>query len=313
MKKCPACSYGNEDRSVKCGICGRDISAVRVSVPPAPVKNSYAMFVAAGLIAGCAALFFFMQNSPWRKEPPQVSGESAANDESSFSYDGVLYSLQKMSGLAFLPESDKLRVARLALSPDYRVSEAALELLGAWAADPADPRRRRWFSELLSAAETSEHISSRRRGALEAGAALALGFPQGDQQERIRQLAASLAAREEVDLKAGGFFLGAMAGLPEFEPRLKDALENDPRPYVKLYAACGLSRFGLAGGDDYLFGAAGGGGELQEEALYCSAFSVSPEAGKLLARVALESAGTPAEVSAKRSLTIRKQLAIIKK
>jgi len=313
MKKCPACSYGNEDRCVKCGICGRDISAVRVSVPPAPVKNSYAMFVAAGLIAGCAALFFFMQNSPWRKEPPPVSGESAANDESSFSYDGVLYSLQKMSGLEFLPEADKSRVAGLVQSPDYRVSGAALELLGAWAADPADPLRRRWFGELLGAAETSGHISSRHKAALEAGTVLALGFPAEEYQARIRSLASSLAAREEVDLKAGGFFLGAMAGLPELKPQLKDALANDPRPYVKLYAACGLSRFGLAGGDEYLFGAAGGVSELQEEALYCSAFSVSPEAGKLLARVAREGAGTPAEVSAKRSLIIRKQLAIIKK
>lgn len=125
------------------------------------------MALAGLLLLACGALFFFMQNSPWKKEAPPESGMNAVTDENSFTYEGVLYGVDKMSALRFLPEADRRRVPPLLSSPDDKVAYAAAKLIGAWARDENDGALARlWFETLLEAASSGRPIV-RRQAALE--------------------------------------------------------------------------------------------------------------------------------------------------
>ncbi len=313
MRKCPSCAYNNSDNIRKCGICGRDVSSVTITFPPPPKKDSHAMLITGLLLLACGAFFFFMQGPIEKKMNVPRSSENALTDEKSFNYEGVLYGLDKMGGLKFLPDSDKRRVPPLISSPDYKVSYAAVKLIGAWSRDVYDQDRRHWFEILLETSESSAPVSSCSRAAVEAGTTIALGFPPGAYLAHIKEISASLTARDEVDMKAGGFFLASMAGLSEFEPEMLYAMDHDSSVYVKLYAACALSRLGRAEGHKYLLETAFSATALRTEAISCIAFSASPEADKVLAGIAGGKADAEAAETAKRGLILRKQLAIIKK
>jgi len=313
MRKCPSCAYENADNIRKCGICGRDISAVPVTVLPSPQRNSYAMLIAGVLLLACGVFFFVRQSSPEKKKSASRSAENAVTDEQSFNYEGVLYGLDKMGELKFLSDSDKRRVPPLISSPDHKVSYAAVKLIGTWSRDVSDQDRGRWLAILLETAESSAPVSSRSRAAVEAGTTIALGFPPGPYLARIKSISAALAGNDEVNMKAGGYFLASMTGLSEFEPEMLYALSHDPSAYVRLYAACALSRLGRAEGHKYLLETASSGTELRTEAISCAAFSSSPGADKVLAAIAGGKADAKAAGTAKRSLILRKQLAIIKK
>ncbi|MDD5210258.1 MAG: HEAT repeat domain-containing protein [Elusimicrobiales bacterium] len=317
MKKCPSCGYGNPDTGAKCGICSKDITAVRIKSDPVQEKESGrpSLMVLSGLLLLlCGAVVFFMENSPWKKEAPLQSGEDAFTDENSFTYEGVLYGLDKMAAMRFLPEADKRRVLPLLSSPEDKVAYAAAKLLGEWSRSDTDAALRRlWFEALLGAVSTGRPVV-RRQAALEAGFAAAFGFPVQPYLERVRQAAAGLAAQKEPELKAAGFFLSSMAGLEDLSGLMSETLLSDPSTSAKLYAACSLSRLGHAEGHAYILQAAAGKDpDLRSEALFCLSYSASPEAGRLLLSASKDSFDAASAEAAKRGIKLREQLAIIKK
>jgi len=317
VKPCPSCGYGNPDSGVRCGICAKDITDVRIKAEPVPEKDPARpglMLLTGLLLLACGALFFFMQNPPWRKEAPVESGENAVTDENSFDYGGVLYSLGKMEKLRFLPEADKRLVPPLLSSPDDRVAHAAAKTIGAWARSEKDPALGRfWFQTLLDAS-SSARPAARKQAALEAGMVIALGFPFSDYLEPVRKAAAGLVGEKDPGLKAAGFFLSSMAGLEDFSGQMLETLKYDPSSSAKLYAACALSRLGRSEGYDHLSRAASGGDPANRvEALSCLSYSASPDAGPLLLSVSKDGFDAAAAEAAKRGLILRKQLAIIKK
>ena len=317
MKLCPSCGYGNPDTALKCGICGRDIAAVPVKAEPAAEKGTERpglMLVTGLLLLACGALFFFMQNSPWKNEAPAGSGENSVTDENSFTYEGVLYGLDKMSALRFLPEADRRRVPPLLYSAEDRVGHAAASLIGAWARSETDQALGRlWFETLLEAAAKASPVV-RRQAAMEAGFTAAFGFPSAPYHERIRRAAAGLAAQNEPELKAAGFFLSSLSGLEDLAGQMLETLRQDPSSSAKLYAACALSRLGRSEGHAYLSSAASGPDPAaRSEALYCLSYSASPEAERLLLSASRDDFDSAAAEAAKRGLLLRKQLAIIKK
>lgn len=314
MKKCPFCGYGNPATGVKCSICAADVSAVPVSEEPAPAPKMDLMPQIGLLLLACAALFLLVNNSPWKKALPAENGEDAVTDENSFTYEGTLYGLDKMSALRFLPEADRRRVPPLLSSRDDRVGYAAAKLIGAWARSETSPGLGRfWFEALLQAASTGRPVV-RRQAALEAGFAVALGFPASPYFGRLRRAAAGLAAEKEDGLKAAGFFLSSMSGFYDLSGQMLETLLQDPSPGAKLYAACSLSRLGRAEGHAYLLSAALKRGSAdRDEALSCLSYSSSPEAGRLLLSVSRDGADSASAAAAKRGLLLREQLAIIKK
>ena len=272
------------------------------------------MVLAGLLLLLCGALFYFMQNSPWRKEALTESGENAVADENSFSYEGVLYSLDKLEELRFLPEADRRRVPPLLSSPDDRVASAAAKVVGAWArAEKDEALGRLWFETLLETA-ASGRPAVRRQAALEAGFAAALGFPVSPYLERVRRAAAGLVEQKEENLKAAGFLLSAMAGLEDFTGEMRETLLSDPSSSFRLYAACALSRLGFSEGHRYLSRVVSGADSaVRNEALTCLSYSASPEAERLLLSASKDGFDGAAAEAAKRGLLLRKQLAIIKK
>jgi len=317
MKKCPSCGYGNPDAGAKCGICAKDITSVPVKPDPVREKESSrpSLMVLSGLLLLlCGALVFFMENSPWKKEAPLQSGENAFTDENSFTYEGVLYGLDKMSAMRFLPEADKRRVLPLLSSPEDKVAFAAAKLVGGWARSEADGALRRlWFEALLDAASSGRPVV-RRQAALEAGFAAAFGFPVQPYLERVKKAAAGLAAQKDEELVSAGFFLSSMAGLEDLSGQMSRTLSSDPSSSAKLYAACSLSRLGHAEGHAYVLQAAAGNDpDLRSEALLCLSYSASPEAGRLLLSASKDNFDAASAEAAKRGTKLREQLAIIKK
>ncbi|MBI4351246.1 MAG: HEAT repeat domain-containing protein [Elusimicrobia bacterium] len=317
MRKCPVCGYGNPDAGVKCGICARDITAVPVKAESLPEKEAGRpgpMLLAGLLLLLCGGLYFFLEYSPWKKEAPVQSGENAVTDENSFSYEGVLYGLDKMSGMRFLTEGDKRRVPPLLSCPDDKVAYAAARLIGAWSRSETDAALGKfWFETLLYAASSGRPVA-RRQAAMEAGVTAALGFPVSPYLERVKKAAAGLVADKEADLKAAGFFLSSMAGLEDLSGQMRDTLLYDPSPASKLYAACALSRLGRSEGHDHLSKAAfGADPDLRSEALTCLSYSASPEAERLLLSASKDNFNAGAAEAAKRGIKLREQLAIIKK
>lgn len=317
MKKCPSCGYGNPDAGLKCGICARDITAVAVVSEPVVVEESGrpGLMVLAGLLLLlCGALYFFIEYSPWKKEAPVASGENAITDENSFTYEGVLYALDKMSSLNFLTEGDKRRVPPLLSSPDDKVAHSAATLIGAWSrAETDEALGRFWFETLLGAAATGRP-AARKQAALEAGVTIALGFPVSPYLEQVKRTAAGLVSQTDTELKAAGFFLSSMAGMEDFAGQMRETLLYDPSSSSKLYAACALSRLGRTEGHDYLSKAAlGADPTLRSEALTCLSYSASPEAERLLLSASKDDFDAASAEVAKRGIKLRKQLAIIKK
>ena len=317
MKPCPSCGYGNPDTGVKCGICARDITSVPVNAGPVreQVPGRPDLMVLAGLLVlACGALFYFMPDPPGKKEALPESGESAVSDENSFSYEGVLYGLDKMPALRFLPEADKRRVPPLLSSPEDKVAYAAAKLVGAWSRGENDAALRRlWFETLLKAA-SSGRPPVRRQAAMEAGFTIAFGFPVQPCLEQVRQAAAGLAAQKETELKAAGFFLSSMAGLEDLSGQMQETLLHDPSPNSRLYAACALSRLGRSEGHAYLsLAALGKDPAARSEALSCLSYSASPDAERLLLSSSRDGFDKVSAEAAKRGLLLRKQLAIIKK
>lgn len=317
MKKCPSCGYGNPDTGLKCGICARDIGTVPAAPEPVVKEESARpgpMVLAGMLLLVCGAVYFFMENSPWKKEVPVTSGENAVTDENSFTYEGVLYALDKMSSLDFLTEGDKRQVPPLLSSPDDKVAHAAATLIGVWSRAETDGALGRfWFETLLGAAE-SGRPAARKQAALEAGVTIALGFPFSPYLELVKRTAAGLVSESDTELKAAGFFLSSMAGMEDFAGQMRETLMYDPSSSSKLYAACALSRLGRSEGHDYLAKAAKGADPaLRGEALTCLSYSASPEAERLLLSASRDDFDSASAEVAKRGIKLREQLAIIKK
>lgn len=308
MKKCPACGYGNPADRLNCAVCGRDLGGVRAAALPVPQKGGPNYMLVSGLILlACAALFYALQTYAWK-------GGAAAAEEARFSYEGVVYSLEKLAGLRYLPAEDKKRVLPLLASSDERVAFAAAKAVGAWSRGEADGGLRRLWLQSLLDASGSGPSSARRQAALEAGFTLALSSAPGQYREQVLAASAALVARSEMELRASGFFLSAMAGLAEFVPQMKQALEYDPSYSAKLYAACALSRLGYAEGHAYLDKTVSGGSSpLRGEALACLAYSASPDAENLLTAASADGLDPAAAGSARTALMFREQLAIIKK
>lgn len=308
MKQCPACGYGNPADRPHCAVCGRDLGGVPAAALPAPQKGPNYMLASGLILLACAALFYALQNYAWKGGAP-----AAAAEEERFSYEGVVYSLDKLAGLRYLPAADKKRVLPLLASSDEKAAFAAAKTVGAWSRGEADGELRRLWLESLLAASASGRPSARRQAALEAGFTLALSSVPGQYREQVLAASADLVARSEMELRASGFFLSAMAGLADFVPQMKRALEQDSS-YGALYAACALSRLGYAEGHAYLDKTVSGGSSaLRGEALACLAYSASPDAENLLTAASADGLDPAAAGSAKTALMFREQLAIIKK
>lgn len=312
MKKCPACGYPNPAAAPKCAVCCGDLSGVRASPPPQKERTPDLLPAAGLLLAFCAAFFFLYQNFPSVEAPAPVTGEDAASDEASFDSGGVLYSLDRLRAMRFLPEGDKTRVLRLLGGHDESVALAAAKVLGEWARDAADDDdRRRWFEPLLEAVFKAGP-SVRRQAAVEAGSALLYGLDPAPYAEKIKRASGGLVAEGDGEALRAGFFLASMAGLEEFSAQMDHTLLYDPSREAKLYAACSLARLGRPAAHSYLAGVIGSGDpELREKAFDCLRYSSAPETPSYLSALARgrgEFSGR-----AKRALMLHKQLAIIKK
>jgi len=149
VKKCPACGYANSG-GANCGVCGRDISSV-APLPETPKKADRAMpLLAAVLLLCCLAAFFVTGGRKGGAAAPE--GESFS-DEASFGSEGVVYSLDRMGELRFLPREDRLKALPLMNSSDERVACAAVRAAGKWARSGAPDSE--VFAEALRAAAES--------------------------------------------------------------------------------------------------------------------------------------------------------------
>lgn len=308
MKKCPACGYGNPDGAASCAICRRGLRAVAPQPETARPKEPSLLPAAAMVLLGCAVLFYALQNFAWKPE----TAPSAADEPPD--YASVALSLEVMGRQRYLPDADKLRALPLLASPDPAVARAAAGAVGAWLrAGAGGETGAALFGALLGAAEAGPS-GARRLAATEAGYALSSGFPSGAHSASVGRAAAALAAEDDAELRYAGYFLAAMAGDRSYERALRDALKYDPVRRYKLYAACALSRLGAPEGHAYLTGAVSGSvPEEKLQAIACLAYSAGPEAEKLLVAASKDRFSQDSAESAKRSLMLRKQLAIIKK
>ncbi|PIU17714.1 MAG: hypothetical protein COT18_12590 [Elusimicrobia bacterium CG08_land_8_20_14_0_20_59_10] len=314
MKTCPACGYDhNPDAENYCVICRRDISAVPPRAePPAPKNEGKGMVVAGILLLLCALAAFFFHAGPDRTDAGRRA-EAPAQYENAADYDSVLYSLDKMGELRFLPLRDKKLVLPLLKDGDDRVGYLAARRIGEWARAEKDPAAAAlWFEALLEAA-ASGPVSSRRQAAFELGFTAVSGFDPRRYLAGIRPVSKALVSDKDEELRAAGFFLASMSGIEDFNGQMADALKSSPSPAARLYAACGLSRLGRPEGHQYLFSASSGPEEpLKSEAISCLSYSVSGDADRFLLSLSREAADAETAVAAKRALMFRKQLAIIK-
>lgn len=313
MKTCPACGYDhNPDSGEKCAVCRRDISAVPPRAePPAPKNGGKGMLVAGILLLLCALAAFILQTGSARTDSGRRA-EAPAQFENTADSDSVLYSLDKMGELRFLPLRDKKLVLPLLENGDDRVGYLAAVRIGEWARAEKDPAAAAlWFGALIEAA-ASGPVSSRRQAAFELGFTAVSGFDLQRYLASIRSASKALVSDKDEELQAAGFFLAAMSGIEDFNAQMADALKNSPSPAARLYAACGLSRLGRPEGHQYLFSAASGPEEpLKTEAISCLSYSVSGDADRFLLSLSREAADAETAGAAKRALMFRKQLAII--
>lgn len=129
MKKCPACGYAGSG-GASCGVCGRDLSLTAPLPDPGPKKDFAMPLLAAVLLLCCLAAFFVTGG---RKGGGAAQAGQTFSDEASFGYEGVIYSLDRLGELKFLPTEDRLKVLPLLASRDARVACAAARTAGKWA------------------------------------------------------------------------------------------------------------------------------------------------------------------------------------
>lgn len=308
MKKCPACGYGNPDKSSGCAICRRDLAAVAAQPETARPEEPSLLPASAMVLLGCAVLFYALQNFAWGPASAPASVDEPPD------YAAVALSLELMGRQRYLTDADKLRVLPLLASPDPAVARAAAGAAGAWLrAGARGETGAALFGALLGATEGGT-AEARRLAGIEAGYALASGFPPESQAATVGRAAAALAAEGDAELRYAGYFLAAMAGDRTYERALRDALKYDPVRRYKLYAACALSRLGAEEGHAYLAGIVSGSDPGEKlEAIACLAYSAAPQAESLLGSASRDRLSPVSAESAKRALMLRKQLAIIKK
>ena len=308
MKHCPKCAYDNVDQAENCEVCRGSLAGiVPLTMPAAGHENrgQGRLVMLSGILLLVCGFFFFRAPGTAPESAPRLSAEGG------FTYEGVLYPLEKMKRLRFLPLKDRRGVAELLYSPEEKVGFAAAELLGVWARAPVRAEERRVFFEALLKAAAESRGSARSRAAIEAGLCAGSGFPFAPYSPQMRKAAAGLMKENDERLNAAGFFLASMGGFSDLAPELDKILAAAPSPYLKLYAACALSRLGGLSGHKHLLSVASSGSELGEEAISCLSFSVSPDAGPFLEKAAAGKMGTRSAAPAKIALTLRKQLAII--
>lgn len=307
MKHCPKCHYDNADCSVKCEICQGAVSEVAIVNVVAHKKSggtAWVLMLIGLILFGCGVFFI--------PGPPRAPGSTVQLLQGTgFTYAGVLYSLEKMKGLRFLPLESKRSVIALLYSPEEKVGLAAAELVGSWSRLSAEPGQRGEFFEALLKAAAESHGAARRQAAMEMGLSAAYGFPFAAYASEMRKLVAGLMKETDERLNAAGFFLAAMAGFSEYMPELENIILVAPSPFLKVYAACALSRLGGQVGHKYLFSIALTESEFGKEAMSCLSYSASPEALPFLEKAAAGKPGAKSVGQAKIALTWRKQLAII--
>lgn len=309
MRHCPKCSYDNPDSSVVCGICSAPLAGVPLTYP-APRRSAVPwLLLLAGLIfIGAGAVIFYKGG-----ERTPAAAQAAAPEADGYTYEGVLYSLDAMKRVKFLPLADMRRVKPLLYCEDEKVGFLSAQMLGGWSRSAPWPEARaEFFGALLSRAASGKG-PVRLQAAAEAALTAGQGFPAAAYLPRIRSVSAGLAGEKDDDLKAAGFFLASMAGLADLAPEMDKALSSAPSPHLRLYAACSLSRLGRPEGDKYLFSMAASESAVEmPEAFSCLSYSVSPEADSFLKKASSGKLGVKTAAQARIALTLRKQLAIIK-
>lgn len=120
-------------------------------MPEPRVKKDVAMpLLAAVLLLCCLAAFFVTGGRKGGAAHPE--GETFS-DEASFGYEGVIYSLDRLGDLKFLPSEDRLKVLPFLASRDERVACAAARAAGKWARSGAPDAA--VFAQALRAAPKS--------------------------------------------------------------------------------------------------------------------------------------------------------------
>ncbi len=215
MRVCPSCGYGGPDAAARCGVCGRDVSAVRPSQDLRPSRGPRGpLAAAAGLfLLLCGAAVFLL----WpRLFPAPASGPSAEEVRygTAFSYEGVRASLDRLAGLRFLPRADKLRALALLESPDPLAAEAAAGLAGLWLREERGAAAGAPFLEALLEAAGRGAPGPRRKAALELARALKAGCQAAPYLPRITEVSASLASERNPALAEAGKVLAEAAKSP---------------------------------------------------------------------------------------------------
>lgn len=302
-RKCPKCSYCSPSHFAACGICGAPLDGVSPAETAPLERKNPGPQLAAGLLLLFAGAYLFFSS-----RPPAPPAQGAEPD--GFSYGGVLYSLEAMRDLRFVSAADKRKVLPLLRSEDDKAGHAAAELLGAWARFSPEPALREDLFAALLDCSASCRAAARRQAALEAGMTAAFGFPLGRYARQASASAEALAREGDETMNAAGFFLASMCGVRGLVPQMRQALGAAPSRYLKLHAACALSRLGYDEGHDYLFSLIPSvSDEDAAEAVACLSYSASPRAGEFLRRAASGAYGPGKAGAAGVSLSLRARLA----
>lgn len=303
MKKCPVCSYTNSGEPVVCGICGASLEAVPVIAPP-PGLPKYSHGLKAGLL-----LLFLFGGAFFYLSGRQASPAQSCQEEDGFAYGGVHFSLETMKRLRFLSTEEKRKVVPLLYSPDSETAVSAARLLGAWARFSAEREIKDDFFKELVKCSLSCGGGARRQAALETGLCAAYGLDPRPYGPGIGKSAAELIRAGDEEYNAAGFFLASMCGIEDFTPEMKAVVAAAPSAYLRLHAACALSRLGQEEGDRYLFSVIPVRGDPRAaEAVSCLAYSPSVRAAEFLKKAASGVYGEGLTGHARVSLALRGQL-----
>lgn len=306
MKTCPSCAYKSEDAALKCGICGGDISALKREAAPRAARKKtnfdlgflFLLLLAAGLYFGS------------RRGVPPAGRAASGPAAKSFSNDGVVYTLDKMSALQFPGAEEKAAVLAAFGNADWKVRAAGAKTAGAWlrAGIPDIPRQR--VELIMALRDVSGPV--KKEAAMETGLLIGLGVMNGTDVPELEKQVRSFMEDSDAIVKSAGYFLAAMSGLSGLRGKLEHAFKYEPLPMTRLYAACALAGLGSEDGAQAVFRAAGDPDpEVRKEAALCLSYAATPKAVPLLRKISAEDADPETADNARFSLNLRKQLAII--
>ncbi|MBI4802832.1 MAG: HEAT repeat domain-containing protein [Elusimicrobia bacterium] len=308
MKTCPSCGYKNEDAGLKCGICGGDISGLKADAPSGDIRRKIDFdIVFLALLAAAIGVYFSVR----RDLPAAGTHKKTPAAGSSFSNDGVIYTLEKMAALRFLGAEEKAATLAAFENLDEKVRAAGVKTAGAWLKARVIPDTAPFLARLMAALNDPAG-PVRKEAAMETGLIIGFGIIKPAEAPDLEKKVRALMEDRSDIVKSAGYFLAAMSEMSGLKGRLEYAFRHEPAAMTRLYAACALAGLGSEEGALAVFRASlDPDANTRKEAVLCLAYTASPQAVPLLKKISASDTDFEAADYAKFSLNLRKQLAII--